>query len=551
MRADWEETRNKSHGISVYLHVRFARALLFLIPLAAAFGQQRSYSFTGQLVFDNGLPVANAEIEVTTTAWQEVADPVLTDAQGRFAFTGLPEGTFIVAAHRNDLGTFHWGQRPQSWLMSAVNLNEKFPHQEIVFRIERFGTVVGTVRDAAGNPLPNMLVSAARRSWGNGKAAMQTNGNAMTDDLGRFRIPSVTRGRYRICATSTQGSAPAPPLGYATFGQNSPQVYAETCQPEAGSRDLVEITQGKKVEVDLVLSPQSLVEVSGRVTNLPEGQVVMVQLQPVEQAAGTRNYFGQVTGEGHTFQIANVLRGRYWASAQASRSDNGVQTPVAARVPVTVGNSPVGDVEVTLEALPAVDVVVHAPSDAGAISVGLRDADEPLGVATDAQRQTDGSLRIALQHSGRYWLVTRTLLCPTAARLGKADALDHALEIAPGTKGTLEVSFSDHCGEIGATVIDQAGKPVPKARILILISGTLEDPGDLDLGTAGDDGVMSYNGMTPGKYSLWAWNEADEWNGDIEDLAALKTRQTVVEIGAGEKAKVQVPLLNSFRQGNQ
>ncbi len=551
MGGDAEEMRNKSHGMSVYFHVRFVHALLFLSAFAAAFGQQRSYSFTGQLVLDNGSPVANAEIEVTTTSWQEVADPVLTDAQGHFAFTGLPKGTYIVAAHRNDLGTFHWGQRPQPWLMSAVNLNEKSPHQEIVFRIERLGTIAGTVRDAAGNPLPNMQVTAARRSWGNGKAAMQTTGNGMTDDLGRFRIPSVTRGRYRICATSPQGGMPAAPVGYATFGQNSPEVYAESCQPSAGSKDLVEITPGKKVELDLVLSPRSVVEVSGRVTNPPEGQVVMAQLHPVEQSAGTRDYFVQASGETHTFQIQNVVPGRYWASAQASVTDNGVQTPLAARVQLTVGDSPVGDVELTLEPLPAIHVVLHAPKDAGAISVGLRDVDEPFGMATDAQKETDGSLRIALQHSGRYWLVTRTPLCLTAARMGKADALDHALEIAPGMKGTLDVTFSDRCGEIEATVIDQAGKPVPKARTLILISGTLEDPGDLDLGTASDDGVMSYNGMTPGQYSLWAWNEADEWNGDIEDLAALKTRQTVIKIEAGEKAKVQVPLLNAFRQGNQ
>ncbi len=155
--------RNKTRGMSVYLHVRFVHGLLLLTALAAAFGQQRSYSFTGQLVLDNGSPVANAEIEVTTTSWQEVADPVLTDAQGHFAVTGLPEGTYIVSAHRNDLGTFHWGQRPQPWLMSGINLNQKSPHPEIVFRIERLGTIVGTVRDAAGNPLPNMQVTAARR----------------------------------------------------------------------------------------------------------------------------------------------------------------------------------------------------------------------------------------------------------------------------------------------------------------------------------------------------------------------------------------------------
>jgi uncharacterized GH25 family protein len=71
--------------------VRFARAFLLLVPFAAAIAQQRAYSLTGQVVFDDGAPVANAEIELSTSSsWEEAADPVLTDAQGRFAFAGLP-----------------------------------------------------------------------------------------------------------------------------------------------------------------------------------------------------------------------------------------------------------------------------------------------------------------------------------------------------------------------------------------------------------------------------------------------------------------------------
>ena len=101
-------------------------------------------------------------------------------------------------------------------------------------------------------------------------------------------------------------------------------------------------------------------------------------------------------------------------------------------------------------------------------------------------------MRIALEHSGRYWLVIRTPLCPSAARLGEADALYHALEIAPGMRETLEVSISRDCGEIQATAIDQAGKPVPTARMLILMSGTPDDPGDLFLAKTDEEGIMSY-----------------------------------------------------------
>jgi hypothetical protein len=457
---------------------------------------------------------------------------------------------FVVTAHRNDLGTFRWGQTPDSSSLSAVNLNEKFPHPDMVFRIERYGTIVGVVRDPAGNPAPNVQVLAARRSWANGKAAMRMTGNAVTDDLGRFRLSWVPRGRYRICVASPQGGAPVAPVGYAAFGQSSREVYAETCLPDPRSKDFLEMTPGKNMELDVVLSARTSVAVSGTVTNPPDGQSVQVQLQPME-AAAPRDLFGQTTPETHTFEIANVLPGRYWVTAQTSRNDNGVRTPLIARTPLTVGDSPVGGVELTLQPFPAIDVVLHAPGDAGEVTVGLRDADDPLGVATEAQRQADGSLRIALQHSGRYWLVIRTPLCPSAARLGEADALYHALEIAPGMRETLELSISRDCGEIRAMAIDQAGKPVPEARMLILMSGTPDDPGDLLVAMAGEDGIMSYSGLTPGRYSFWAWSDSDDWNGAVADLGALKARQTVVEIGAGEKADAQVPLLSAIGQASK
>jgi hypothetical protein len=533
--------------MGVYLQVRFVQALLLLVPLAAAFGQPRSYSLAGRLVFEDGLPVSNAEIEISTNDWREAAEPALTDAQGRFAFAGLPEGLFILSARRNDLGSFLRGQTPDWLRADAVVLNAKFPHQDIVFRIERYGTIMGVVRDPAGNPALNVQVSAARRSWANGKAAMRPTGNAMTDDRGRYRIPSVARGRYRICAAPSQ-AIPAPPVGYAAFGQSSREVYAETCLPDAGSKGLLEMTPGKNMELDMLLGRQTASAVSGKILNAPDGQGASVELQLMEESVGSRTFFGQAARETRAFQIANVPPGRYWVTAQASRNDNGVQTQLAARVPVTVGESPVGDLELTLEPGPAIDVVIRAPSDAGVVTVGLRDADDPLGAATNAQRQADGSLRIALQHSGRYWLVVRTPLCPSAARLGKAEALFHALAIAPGTKETLDVSITHDCGDVRAMAIDQAGKPVPKARLLILLSGTPDDPGDYDLEPAGEDGTVSYTGLTPGKYSLWAWSDADDWNGAVEDLAALKARQAVVEVGAGEKADARVPLPSASGQ---
>ena len=111
----------------------------------------------------------------------------------------------------------------------------------------------------------------------------------------------------------------------------------------------------------------------------------------------------------------------------------------------------------------------------------------PFTEPVNAGKRESG-LQIVLQHGGRYWLVTRTSgnLCPSAGRLGQADALDRAIEIAPGMKQTLEVTFNSLCGEIQATSVDRAGKPVPKAQNLLLMTGTPDDPGDQIRGQSDD-----------------------------------------------------------------
>jgi len=527
--------------------MRLARAPLILLPLATLLGQEAKYTLTGQLVVDDGQPVSNAEITVTRNGWNEFADPVLSDAQGRFAFSGLPEGTFIVTASRSDPGSYFYGQSPQPMQMTGLNLNAKFPSQDILFRIERFGAITGTVRDRSGMPMANVPVSAIRRSWANGRAAMQATGSSATDDLGHFRIPSVLRGRYRVCASAPPGGESALPVGYAAFGQPPREIYAATCQPDARSSGLFEVASGSKLEVDLVLGAQTPVEVSGHVVNMREGESLGVQLQPRDPSAAGSAFYSQAAGEAHEFQFANVVPGRYWVSANGSSNIEGIETVLTARVPVTVGDSGLIGIELTLAPQNAIDVVMHAPKHEGEITVGLRDADEPFAGSSDAQKQADGSLRITLQYPGRYWLVTRTQLCPSGANLGKVDANDRPIDITPGMNATLDVTFTDQCGEINGTVVDSDGKPVPKARNLILLTGTPDEPGDLFLTSAEADGTFFYNGLKPGTYYLWAWNESDEWNGSVPDLSEIKARKTAVEIKGVENVKIQVPLTSGLR----
>jgi hypothetical protein len=99
-------------------------------------------------------------------------------------------------------------------------------------------------------------------------------------------------------------------------------------------------------------------------------------------------------------------------------------------------------------------------------------------------------------------------------------------------------------------VVDAEGNPVPQARTPILLTGTPEDPGDSYIETADEQGRFSYEGMTPGSYKVWAWREADEWDGDLATPRELAPRATVIEFpGRGFEIEWEDYGLNPARAG--
>ncbi len=519
--------------------MRTVAGLLLLLSALGLSAQEHTYAISGQVILDNGVAVPNAEVGVTHHGWDEVTDPVLTDAQGRFSFSGLPAGQFVLTAHRNDLGSFFYGQSPQPGIVIGVELNERHPQADVNFRIDRPAVIEGVVRSYDGNPLSSVQVYGKRRALANGKSVPIVEGVAFADETGHYRL-SVHRGRYRFCASAQAGLDSVVPVGYATFGQQSQEVYGESCQPVGP----IAVNPGQKIAFDLTLATRSGVEVAGTVTNAPPNSGSMVQLIPRE--AGGLAINGAVDGSNQTFQMKNVPPGQYWLTAQAAVSENGTALMLLGRQPLIVGPGGASGVELKLNAPPVVNVVIHVPKNVTGLEVGLRDLSQPNGQPIMAQHQGDGSLRIPLPFPGRYRLVTRSSGCPVSATFGNVDALASAIDVPGGSTETLEATVTDQCGLIKGKVINEAGKAVPLARMLILLSGTPQDPGDLIQESAEKDGTFEFNGLRPGPYLLWAWDELDEWNGFVEDLASMVQWQTAVTVKAGETTSVDLPQLRAL-----
>lgn len=496
---------------------------LLVLALAFAANAQKQFSVGGRVVFSNGRPVANAEITLSTDGWTEAADPVLTDAQGRFEFGGLGENLYILSASRHDFGFQFWGQTPNGGEVGGIRLNRDRPEADILFRVEIPGVISGVVHDRDGNPMRAIQVTASHRAGPEQDGRFESGGFAFTDDRGRFRMAHLHWGRYRICAAAQGDGQPAAPTGFAYFNDSAPPAaYLKGCYPAT-----VRLRPGQLVEIDFVFLPAKTVSVGGTVSNLPEGAGTNLILAPVDDSNGFHFTTG-ISPDRH-FEFMQVSPGNYMLFAQANPTDG---SPLMARMPVQVGGSDIQGLNFALTAAPRIDVVVHAPGSQKT-AIGLRNTED--GGQSFAQRDKDGVLRLPALFPASYWLVTRTELCQQSAKLGGRDVSTRPFEIAAGMISTLEVTFTDRCGVI-------EGEAVPRARILLLITGTAENPGDYLVQSADEDGKFSYSGLPPGKYSLWEWSEDEEWNGGIGDLASMANRRTVVEAKAGEVTKVRIGL---------
>src|SRR5215510_5488253 len=87
---------------------------------------------------------------------------VLTDAEGRYRATNLPEGKY--EAHVSLGGCVREKPSPNASLMESLSLSEGASRENVDFALVRGGVITGRVADPDGRPLIARTVSLDRKS---------------------------------------------------------------------------------------------------------------------------------------------------------------------------------------------------------------------------------------------------------------------------------------------------------------------------------------------------------------------------------------------------
>ena len=248
--------------------------------------------------------------------------------------------------------------------------------------------------------------------------------------------------------------------------------------------------------------------------------------------------------------------------------------PVAARVPVDIGNSNVENLSITLTPgytlIGRVDIENPAPTTDGSGPRGLRvtlthDPDlVGLPGAPQGAVQANGTFCLANVAQGGYRVYVPPLLNTfqwgtsslppllqnsyiKSIRLGGADVLTDGLRLNFAPQEPLEVVLGTGA-KLSGTVINDKRESVVNATVA-LVPASSRQRIDLYRTTTSDSaGRYKLQGIPPGNYRAFAWEdvERDAWQ-DPEFLGLIEGRGTTVQVSEGIQADTDLIVIPTVK----
>jgi hypothetical protein len=518
------------------------------------------------LAGDTGLPLRRAIVQLSGPQRMR---STLTDADGRFTFSGLAKGTYTVNAqpgpNRAGFLSAGYGAAPGDPRLAPpmrpkpLELADGQRLENIEVWLPRAGAISGRVFDASGQPASriNVTAIAIRR----GMPPQPTN-RAVTDDLGQFRVYGLSPADYVISAEASAGGGMGP-LGEM---DGEPTGFVPTYAPGTPSIDQaqrIRLARGGHASVDVQLMEGRLFSVSGVVTTStgetpPSLSVLIFRAdQPAMMSS-----FGASTTPGGSFTIRNLPPGKYDIVARhmfvtqvdGQTAPTRVQMAELAMARIDLTTS---DVEgLTLVTSPGETLTGEIVFDDG-VTEGRRASvyaqmtgRAPLSSPPNVQvkgltftlRQVFGPILLRGSASGPGsdgWALKSVLL-------NGQDITDVPTALTAAHSGHVQMVFTGRPPSVDGVVTDDNGKTVEEYQVIVFG----EEPESWQanattfrVGRPAKDGKFSIRGMREGRYRVVAVPVDVPFSPsspDLELLEALKKVATPLLLNAGETRTVDL-----------
>jgi hypothetical protein len=322
----------------------FCIATLLLSTLATVTAAQttdnpqpsKSMSALGQIsghVYrsDTGEPVPKAQVELypADPDTAKAASPeriVRTGPDGTFAFPDLPTGTFGISVWRNGFSEFS-PQEQEHDHGQFITLKPGEKLDNLVLRLHPTGVIAGQISDEDGEAVPGLGVFALRINFQpGGRKQVAAAGQAVTDDLGNFRLPNLPPGSYYVSA----GGLIQHPMGAMGLKQSPTGgvQYRNTFYPGTSSLDEAQVLKvGPELttnDIRFTVPTEETYAITGKVLS-GVGQPTLKDAEVSCERTDAAGYtFSEAVGQtvqmesDHSFKLSPLAPGDYTLSVKTT-----------------------------------------------------------------------------------------------------------------------------------------------------------------------------------------------------------------------------------------
>ncbi len=556
-------------------------ALLCQTPVPGARGGRKSPgsgSVRGIVVrADTGAPISRAALRLIgpgAGTWEAASD-----ASGRFEFTALPAGRYLLTATRAGYVTGGAEQRRPSEPSPAFELAAGQAADGFVIRMLRGGAVTGRIVDGDGEPVVEAHVRALRAEYMSGVRRLNSRSAAQTNDLGEYRLYGLLPGTYYI--TAAQRS-----VDLATYDPQNPPVvtrgaigFAPTFFPGtvfAADAQPVTVRAGADVPaIDFALGSVRLARLSGVIVDSrgrpAPGNLVMLHVARTGGASVTSGMLDmnvvEPSADG-SFVLSNVKPGEYRLDVYAKSAveaiarsgsvglSQGADMTEYASVPITVSGEDIENLRIATMAgsrLTGRVVVEGAASGPDVLSrLKISTVDASAGLSASALMLgaggpvgPDGSFEVHGVSGTRLVRVNGLAKgwALKAVRASGIDVTDEGIEVRGADIADLDVVVTAKPAQISGLVVDDRGRPAPGAAVVIFPNDRSRWTAPLNRyvasATAGADGSFSVSPLPAADYLVAVVDELvdGEW-AEADYLERLRATATRVTLGDGESKAI-------------
>jgi len=503
-------------------------------------------------------PLRKARVYLRSAGDRTRSTSVVTDSGGRFQFKGIDPGKYNLSVNRVGFVPQGYGQKKPDDPGAVLTLRPGQELKDLLFRLIPSAVIAGKILDEDGEPLPEIIVSALRRVYSEGKPSFSIETTVQTDDRGEYRLFGLSPGRYFVSAVFPQWSRFSRG-DESEEGQPNQQGYAKMYYPgtpDASKATAISIKEGEEIpSVEILMRQLVVFRIRGHVYNQitnKTGTQTNIFLMPKTKG---REWTGDehqtfVQKQDGSFEIADVLPGSYVLNAMWS--DEGKHH--IARVPIDVGNADVEGIAVTIS--PGTDINGRiiwegAPSlEQDELSVMAEPPDSMFNVGGNSRVTSANTFVLKGVGDGTYmarvWGQGKDCYIKDV-QYGGSNALKDGFAVKAGAAGTLEITISSHGARVQGTVADSDGLRSVGVRVVLVPEPSRRNQSSLFKEQTTDQyGHFEIRGIAPGDYKLFSWEEVESgaWE-DPEFLSPFEEKGEKISLQEGDQKTLNLTAIQT------